>query len=178
MPNKMINLLPADLNVSRTSGRTGIVFRRLSFFVAIVFFLSNALFVGYTLYLNHQLGLELKKKSGLRANIENLNQAEQRLFLIKDRISKVERIFDSKSSENSISKLDKTIVSATESSGMTFRNAKLAGVDTELTLTTSTLLNVSDFLNSFVLSSPYGQVILKNLGFNSFLGYSIDMQMF
>ncbi|QQG47262.1 MAG: hypothetical protein HY044_04005 [Candidatus Woesebacteria bacterium] len=172
-----INLLPNDLNKSSGVGFVSMLFKRVSIILVVILFISVAFGVVFVIIQTRNLDNINKKNNELTSQIQKLNQTEQRLFLVKDRISKIETVLGDKTSEESIGHLDQTVSSM--SSDLAFKSVKISGPATTLTLGASNSKIIDQFLNFLANgSSAYTQVLLKNLGYNADLGYLVDLQLF
>ena len=172
-----INLLPEELNKSKGSGFLALLFKRIAFVVGALVFVGVGIGVAFVFFLSNQLKNINSKNLELTDNIKSLSQTEQRLFLVKDRISKIERVLADKSTESSIGNIDQTVSSM--SSQLSFSSVKIEGSSTALSLTSKDSLTINQFLDFLIRgNSAYTQVLLKDLGFNSILGYSLELQLF
>ncbi len=172
-----INLLPGDLNKSKGVGFVSLLLKRVSIILVVILFIGVILGVMFVIIQTRNLNNINQKNSELTSQVQKLNQTEQRLFLVKDRISKIETILGNKTSEESIGHLDQTVSSM--SSDLAFKSVKIAGPSTTLTLGATNSKVIDQFLNFLANgNSAYAQVLLKNLGYNVDLGYLVDLQLF
>ncbi len=173
-----INLLPEELNKSKGTGALLFILKKVSLMSGIVVILAIILASGVLFFFSRQLADVQSKNSELTANIKKLSQTEQKLFLVKDRISKIDKVLaDKMQSENSIGNIDQTVSSM--SSSLSFKTAKIEANALDLTLAAKDSFSIGEFLQVLVQpNTNYAKVVLKNLGFNSDLGYTIDLKMF
>src|SRR3989344_5231428 len=100
-----INLLPSQLVLK---GKDKVVVEGLKKFVFIGFIILIAislLIAGYLVYLSLRIRSSVGNEEVLKSEINSLQQTEQGLFLIKDRISRIKAVYAKESVDGQIATL-------------------------------------------------------------------------
>ncbi len=171
-----INLLPNDLNIKSSSGKVGVLLKRLTVSLVFVLLVVVAAGSGLIFYLSRQVNTLESDIAQMKNQIDSLSANEQKFFLIKDRIAKVEKLFADKQTEDTIGKLDQTVAALPQD--MNFKDAKFEGSNASLSVASNNSLEAADYVESVIKSPLFSQIILRSLGFNTFNGYVVNLEMF
>ncbi len=88
-----INLLPVDLSPNRGSVKIGSFIKRIALILTGIILFASVLEVIFVVFLLFQIRASTTRQQVLKQNISALQSTEQKFFLIKDRIEKIQKAF-------------------------------------------------------------------------------------
>lgn len=173
MPN--INLLPADVRPKESVVKTSRIVKKLIIVVFSLFILSISVF-GATYYRNlRKLKTTAGRISDLKTSISALEQTEQKLVLVKDRLSKISDVLSMPSVVGEIEILKD--INDLSNSKIVIDTASLSVDNVMFTINVSdseTLVNLfSDLSNK----KNYDSVEITSINYNAETGFNIGMRI-
>ncbi|EKD62647.1 MAG: hypothetical protein ACD_52C00102G0004 [uncultured bacterium] len=174
MPSN-INLLPQSGNVStsilKASGR--LVKATVVLFVAFLVFGSlGAVFLVVT---NTELADKIAENDSYKANIKSLQEAEQNLVLVRDRVGKVKTIINQRDFEEKLAKIRTLIASLPVEAKPEALEINVAKSTIKLVFESSQELSV--FIKFLVASSDYQLVNLNTLEFKGSGNIDLELEL-
>ncbi len=111
----------------------------------------------------------------LKANISELSNNENRIFSIKDRLSKISEIKKIKSAEEEFSdfKRIESVVSGLD--GSSFNDVTISPTKVEMALSFKGLKNMGTVLNYISAIKRYKKIVLTSLGYTASSGYLANL---
>lgn len=171
---KQINLISSEMTVSAKTIALSKTLNKISIFGAVLLIILIMAVISGIVYYN----IEYKKVSSsinvLKEKIVKLEKSEQKLILIKDKLSKIAIIKKIDSVDDELSSFQNFQSLITDSSVSAITEVSITPQKTE----TSLLINNSDSLfNIFkkIITLPkYNKIVLSSLGFTS-TGYLVSL---
>ena len=171
MNEKKINLIPSDLVVPAKVKSLINLFNKINLILVVVLFFVLFIFVGIYLYLSTEFNNVNLSVNDLKTEISFLEQNEQKLILIKDRLVKIRKV--------------QTLASINENL-LTFKNLESSLIDlsdfelgeilvnpskVEVSVKTTNLKSLSYFFDQINIIKNFKNISLVNLSFNTIKGF-------
>ena len=174
MANKQINFIPSDMAVPAKSVKLAKIVDKFSTLGVILLILSiiSVVFM-FIIFTNEFKNVDNSVKS-LTNEISSLEESEQKLILVKDRLEKISYIQTLASAEKDITQFKDLTEKLSFASGSGFTQVDIGSSKTETSLT----LNNSNSLASFIdtLSKlEYKKIILSSLGYDLSSGFKTSV---
>ena len=168
-----INLLPIDLSNQKGTLKQADSVKKL-IIVASGFFLTFVILgIGLILFFSNQLDSSMARQSSLTQQIKTLENVEQKLILVKDRLTKINI---AQAEVNATLKLETlNQILSTLPANVTLDQFTISTSSTLFTVTSKDSLGMATFLNKLVSGGLYKNVSLANFEFTPDAGYSISM---
>lgn len=175
MKMAIINLLPQELKPKGYVVKLSVRLKKYAITLAVLFlvlvvFLGGAIFV-----LSLRMRSSLERQESLKAEIKLLEDTEQKLVLIRDRLEKIDLILSEKDSRGAVSILKEVNGILSEETDITEAQLKAQGLD--LTLTTSTSASLTKFLASLVSFPNFQKIELLKLEYSQAGGYKLKLSL-
>src|SRR5229473_1748050 len=101
-----INLLPIELSPSRGSVKVAATIKKITIVVSGIFLFGALVGVMFILLQRSQVSALSAKEKSLTQSIQSLQDTEQQLFLVKDRISKIKQVYGKPGAETAFHSLN------------------------------------------------------------------------
>lgn len=169
-----INLLPKSLGPKGSILKLANFSKKAAVIVAAVFFVFGLLIGGYLFFLNREIKSSQGRQETLKATIKNLEQTEQKLFLLKDRIAKIKIFYNLEDSQTDLQSLGGLLAGSPS-----ILVTKVTVIPGKITLdgTAQNSQAFGDFLGLLVLSPVYKTIDLLNFSFGPDVGYSFGFDL-
>ena len=170
-----INLLPSDLGPKASVTKLAGALKRITIGGLIIFCFIVFLAIGYLIYLDLESRKVAANNESLQKSIKSLEKTEQKLFLIKNRLSLIKGL---KNEQALTSELD----GLTQILGGPDNGLAITRVETTVGFiktfgTSSTLQGFENFLEEVLVNPDYKTVTLKSLSFNQISGISFELEI-
>ena len=172
----MINLLPSDLGVKGEVAKSVDVVKRIAIIVGAIFLVLVASGIAAIVLLTTQASSIKARQENLKATLGNLEQAEQGIILLRDRIKKSGEVLGNAAVSDKIALLEKTV--AALPSGVLMSEADIDPEKIDVTYTSDNSLGLAVLFNSLVASGSFGKVVLTNFSFNPNSGYLTNLELY
>lgn len=169
-----INLLPADLTPKKSILKLSSAAKKISIVGYSLVLISAVVFVGIFFMLSRQIQTSLSNQARLKSTISSLEQTEQRLILVKDRLEKVDKVLGSKSANQEIEFFDDLLSMFPE--GVSLDEANLSAEGTKITLKMQKSSSLVEFLATLLSSGTYSHIELESFAYNSQTGYKVVLK--
>jgi len=171
-----LNLLPQGAAVSGSLGKTLKSIKSFGI-IALGMFLFFILGVsGFLVYSSISLkGLTIQEES-LKARIKSQETTEQKIVLLKDRLTKISKVQSTPSVQKSLDKAGGVVASLPAGAVLTELGLDLKKTDMSLIFRSS--LDLNSFLGFVKTSGEFKRVSLTAFNFNPLSGYSIGLRFF
>ena len=169
-----INLLPIELSPARTAVKFAKRIKK-AIIVAVGFFLiltvSGIIFI---VFLGSQVNASVAKQKSLKQNIGALEATEQKIFIIKDRISKIKFALSAKNAADSFQTVDQVL--STLPPSVIVNSVEINTTKTAFSVLSKNSLSMASFLNSLVTNGIYKNISLTGFIFTPDRGYVISLE--
>jgi len=171
-----LNLLPSDLKANKDVAKTARNLSKITFAIGFLFVVAAAV-GGAALFLFTQQATRLSEnQQTLRENVSALEDTEQSLILVRDRIQRVQNILSSRGSYESVKKSDDIIANLAE-------NAEFESLEVRSDLSKLTIiLKDSDALSNLITelddTTKYKNITIEDLSFSALLGYQLTVTFY
>ncbi len=168
---KGINLLPEELKPKTYAIKLSKQLRKLAVSSLVLFVIVLMVMAGSYLALrfrNSSLGNSEQK---LRDQVKNYETSEQKLVLVGDRLSKIQKILES----NSLKSIENTDVIVNNlPEGVLISDIELDSEITNITITTDNSRNLSRFFG-VITGLEFKKVALLSFTYSSEVGYQVEV---
>ena len=168
-----INLLPKDLSVSAPLVKTAALLRNLITLGFAVFVIVAIGFVAFFIINSLSLSNSLRTQAELETSIKSLEQTEQGLVLVKDRLTKINQLQVGESAKEESENLSRIFSQAAQIGTLGEAVLEKDKLDTTFSVTSSTAL--SRLLASVVSAENYQRIELLSFSFNPNSGYLVSL---
>lgn len=170
-----INLIPPELTPDEKIVKIGATAKKISVF-GFSLYLILGISGGSLIYIlknqvnsNHQIIAEVK------ANIQALAATEQKIILLKDRLTKVNDVKVEADKEDNLLKFERVMSLIPE--GALLTEGSFGKGVAEASFLVSDSSSLKNLMNSLTTLDIYKQIIMTGFSFNPTLGYSISVKM-
>jgi len=170
-----INLLPIDLSKARGSVKAASGLRKIIVVFSGLFLIVTVLGAILIVFLTSQVNSSLSRQTQLKQNITSLQNTEQQLLLIKDRIGKVNSVSTNRDAATIFISIDKTLSSLP--TNVSVGSVEISSDKTKFTVVSKDSLGMAAFLNLVVVSGLYKSLSLTQFNFSSATGYTISLEV-
>lgn len=171
---KQINLISSEMTVSVKTVALSKTLNKISIFSTILLIVLIMAVISGIIFYN----IEYKKVSNniniLKEKIVKLEKSEQKLILIKDRISKIAIIKKSDSVDNELASFQNFQNVITDGSAFAITEVSITPQKTETSLLINNSESLFNIFKKIVALPKYNKIILSSLGFTS-SGYLISL---
>lgn len=168
-----INLLPQELKPSGTILKISARLKAFALLGVIFFMISAALYFSALFFLNYRITSSQEEQESLKTQIKALEKTEQRLVLVKDRLTKISTVSKKPKVNDELERL--MAVSDLFPTNTNLVEVELTENNAGVVISSDNLDGVANYLASVVASGKFVKVNLKQLKFDSDSGYSISL---
>lgn len=168
-----INLLPIDLSANSTSAKLGGSIKRITIIVSIFFLVIAISGVGIIILLSRQSQALQANGISLKQQVQSLEATEQKLYLTKDRIQKIQLAESQRTLEKSFDTITKIFASLPPN--VSANTIELDSSKNQFSVVSKSSIDMASFLNSLVASGIYKNLTLVNFFFTPDAGYTITL---
>ena len=168
-----INLLPKDLIPGAGFIKSAGILRRLVTLGFAVFVIIAMGIVGFFIFNSLSIRNSDNKQSELKNSIKSLEQTEQGMVLVKDRIGKVQQVNALPSSAEESANLSTIFSQASGLGTLTEAIIEKEKLDTTFSVSSSSAL--TQLLATIVTGENYKRVELMSFSFNPNVGYLVSL---
>ena len=170
-----INLLPQELKPKGYVVKLTLRLKKIATSMAIIFFVLVVFLGGAILILTLSMRSSIQRQESLKAEIKLLEDTEQRLVLIRDRLNKVDLILSEKDANEAVSILkDVNGILPQESS---ISEARLMPDGLDLTLTTTTSSSLTQIFANLVSFPDIKKIELVRMEYSQVGGYRLRLSL-
>jgi Tfp pilus assembly protein PilN len=170
-----INLLPTDIAPKGPTGKLANALKRVAIYgsLALVLFLMG---VGaYVLFIQTQIRTSKNQQQQLEASIKSLEQTEQRVVLLKDRIKKAGTILSEETSTPAIDSFESFTLTIPQTARLA--EAKVTTERTEVSYVVSSSSDLTQLMAGVFSLEEYKKINLTSFGFSPTAGYLVSLEM-
>ncbi|KKQ51094.1 hypothetical protein A2865_00025 [Candidatus Woesebacteria bacterium RIFCSPHIGHO2_01_FULL_39_17] len=166
-----INLLVQELKPKAYVVNFAKILKKLALVTLLIFLVGVTLLVGIITIFSQRTKTAFSNQESLKREIKALQETEQRIVLIKDRIDKVESVYKKENAGDGVSSLREIIRVIPE--GVLIQAYNLEADNLEVTLAADSLSNLAKFVSGIINLESFEKIVLKSLEFDSTKGYVI-----
>lgn len=168
-----INLLPVDLSPSRKVYKLAAVVKRVDMILLAVFLVVLVLGIGLVEYFKSQINSSVARQQVLTTNIQNLQSTEQKVFLIKDRVEKIQTVFNMPDRVAEFENINTVLNNLPDN--VSVYSVAIDSSRTEFSVLSQDSLSMARFLDSLVASGYYKNFTLNGFVFSPDRGYLVTL---
>lgn len=170
-----INLLPTQLTLK---GRDKAIVEGAKKFVFIGFILlilASLAIAGYLVFMSVRIRASINSEEVLKKEISSFQQAEQSLFLIKDRIGKIKTVLGKESANSQVATLAEFL--QTGPGDLRILEIQITPQKVTLSLIFPSSASFGGFYKLLIGSNLYPNILLKSFSFNPSIGYLVTFEL-
>ena len=169
-----INLLPTDLAPSSPVHKMADVMKRVGIGATVAFILFLLASGVYLIIISTQLRSSNTAQEQLISSIQSLEQTEQRVVLVKDRLQKAKTILGEKTAKTSLGDFETFQQGLPDAVVLT--EVEISPDRSEATLLTSSSASLVQVMGTLFALDLYDKVQLKSFGFTPISGYLVTLE--
>jgi Tfp pilus assembly protein PilN len=169
-----INLLPQEKKDANSGLKLNATTKKIGRVGLIIFGIAISLYGGIYLYFLVRNQFVSSSKTELESQIQSLQPTEQKIVLLRDRISKTGKVFSSPSAATKSSLL--ASLSESLPDGVNITEVKILPEEFTITISASQSKQVSEFIRSMVSSGNYGRIELTSLAYSNKDRYVMEIK--
>ncbi len=170
-----INLLPAELVPKGALTRIGNTISSLVIAGFVVFFVFGLGVIALIIVNSFQINSLTNRQNQLRENIKSLEETEQRLVLVSDRVGKARIIYEGESAGKSTDNLFKLILSFP--GGINLSAVETDPKKTSLSVSSADSTSLAQFMSGLVSGNFFENIRLSSFTFNPATGYLVTFDV-
>jgi len=167
-----VNLLPKELRPKRYIVKISKVLTNVALIALLVFVISAAVITGVFLVVSDRLSSSQEKHEELTIQIKALQETEQKIVLIKDRLEKVNKMKSKASASEKVDILG-DVIKISEGSAIV-NSATLSDKKADVLVIVDGSLNLTKFLSDIIISGGFKKIEMLSFGFEKDGGYKIE----
>lgn len=170
-----VNLLPTELLEKKGPYKLAESLKNIAIAGFAIFFAFLFGAFAYTLILSAQTRSSETKQNQLKQTIIALEETEQKMVLVKDRIGKANKIYSKSDISTSVENFE--LINANLSSNVFLMEAKIDDKKTEGSYSISSSLGLVRFMSNLLVSDLYSKITMKSFSFTPTFGYMVSLEM-
>ncbi len=170
-----INLLPTNLVAQGPVIKITNTLKQIVTIGFSVFILAVIMVAAYYLINFFTIKNSLTKQESLKNNIKALEQTEQKVFLIKDRLDKIKIASGVESADKNLEKLEGFL--SLISQNVIISEAQISSKNTEVSIIAKSSDALTSFMGSLMATEVFKTIDLTSFGFNPVNGYFITVEV-
>ena len=170
-----INLLPEEfkpkgyiLDLSRTV-------RKFAMVVVVFFLVVGLLALGSYFLLSYRINASIANQEGLKNQIKTLEQTEQKIVLVQDRLTKIKEIKSKSSIVEEIGTLESVLEKVGENVAVS--QVELKPSVAKVVVSAGSSINLTRFLGDLNSSNMYSRVVMESLDYSATDGYEMNLSI-
>lgn len=167
-----INLLPTELKPKGYIIELSKHLKKIALIAFGIFLAVGSVSLGILIVFSRLSSNSLKTQEELKTNIKSLEQTEQSLLLVKDRIEKIGIVKDFDSAQEEIEIL-KTLSRVSQESSI--EEASLITSSAKITFNFTKLSSITSFIDSVQADPQFSTITLESFVFQPDIGYSVEI---
>lgn len=170
-----VNLLPPDLGPKASVLRISVLLKKLVTVALFVFCFFSVLTIGYIYFLNFQVKKSNLNQEALKTSIKSLEQTEQKLFLIKDRLAKIKNLLVLETTVKEVENANQILIDS--GFGVELTGVEVFPGKVSLTGNVNSSVVLGDFMDKLLHNYSYKTLKLTAFSYNPKLGYSFGFDI-
>lgn len=170
-----INLLPSDLTPKKEIIKVSKKVKKVSIIGYSAIIVIALVFGGTYFFLFNQIRKTENKQSELKNTITSLEQTEQRLILVKDRLQKVDQVMSKPSANTEVDNLE--LLTSLFPEGFSITEAELSDKGSEVKFRIPSSKSLVEFLASLFSSGTYRNIVMMEFEYRVSSGYLLTLKL-
>lgn len=167
-----VNLLPKELRPKKYIVKISKVLTNVALIALLVFVISAAVITGVFIVISNRLSNSQEKHEELTIQIKALQETEQKIVLIKDRLEKVNKMKSKASASEKVDILD-DIIKISEGSVIVDATT-LSDKKANILVIVDGSLSLTKFLSGILISGGFNKIEMLSFAFEKDKGYKIE----
>lgn len=167
-----VNLLPKELKPRKYIVKISKVLTNVALIALLVFVISAAVITGVFIIISNRLSSSQEKHEELIIQIKALQETEQKIVLIKDRLEKVNKMKSKASASEKVDVLD-DVIRISEGSAIV-NAATLSDKKANVLVIVDGSLSLTKFLSGILISGGFEEIEMLSFEFKKDEGYEIE----
>lgn len=176
MPALKINLLPGDLAPKASVLKLANAFKKISLLGFALFLVGTLGGVAFFIYLTTEVENLRTDQEQSRKTITSLEQTEQRIILVRDRVQKAERIIKTAPTEKRLQALE--LLVSRFPKNVVFTSVEILPERLDLTILVPNSSVLKEAMSALADPELFKKVDMISLGLNPKSGYLVSLQLF
>jgi Tfp pilus assembly protein PilN len=147
--------------------------KKTSIISLFIFLIAALSLTGAYFYFLQRTKASISEHERLKTEIRALEATEQRLILVKDRLTKIESVYGTNDAEEEISAFETVSSFATE--GVFVNDLDIQKDSLAVSLTASSLSELTRFTGNLVRLGGFNKIILNSMEFDPEEGYVVSL---
>lgn len=170
-----INLLPTDISPKSPTKRLAETVKRIAIYASILLIVLLAGVGGYILYLSSQISNSVERQGELQASIESLEQTEQRLVILKDRLQKAGSVLSENTATPALDSFEQLSLNLPPAARLT--EATIDREKSEVSYLVGSSSEITQLMAGVFSIDAYDEIRLTSFGFSPTSGYLVGLEM-
>jgi hypothetical protein len=170
-----INLLPEELKPKKYVLKASKTLNKVATGFMVLFLIVATLAIGGYLVLSSRVTSVKNNHDKLTTQVKALNESEQRMVLIKDRVDKINKVIAKESTNEELDIMDKVILLAGGDMSIDEVNVDLDKIDFIVSANASS--QMTKFLAGLISEEDYKSMDLLSLKYAPELGYKLNLKV-
>ncbi len=170
-----LNLLPSDYTVSKPVAAVLKVVRPLNVTLLAVFLASALGMAGFFIFSSVTLKNLNSVNNNLKSQIQSQQAAQQQVVLLKDRLSKIQRVQSTPGASKNLALVIPFVNAIGDDSVLT--ELDLDSQKTALSIGFKSNTNLTNFIKSLNSQSPFSSITLNSFNYNPVSGYLVEFSL-
>ena len=164
-----INLLSQELKPKPYVVNFAKILKKLAMVSLLVFLVGVILLVGTIFIFSQRTRAAISSQEALKREIKALQETEQRIVLIKDRIDKIESVYKEENATDGVASIRE--ISRVIPEGTLIQEFSLEPDNTEVKVLADSLSSLAKFASGITGLGSFEKIVLKSLEFDPEKGY-------
>ena len=170
-----INLLPQELRPKGMVLKASLTLKKVARFSVVIFLVFAMVLTGVFFVLSSQVKQSTDEQEGLKIQMKALEETEQRLFLLKDRLGKVEGAMSVNSAKEEIEVFEDVL--GMNRNGVEFGQVTIEKDKVNISMSIENADSITGFFNELVEKGNFKTIKLLSLQSNTEKGYSMELSL-
>jgi len=170
-----INLLPSDLTPKKAIIKVSKTVKKVSIIGYSAIIVLALIFGGAYILLFNQITKTERSQSDLKNTISSLEQTEQRLILVKDRLAKVDQVMKKPSANLEVDNLE--ILKSLFPEGFSISEAEITNKGNEMKFRVPSSKALVEFLANLFSSGTYRNIVMMEFEYRKSTGYLLTLKL-
>ena len=171
-----INLLPKEVAKSKGVEKSLILLNKLAIAATAIFLIIVVAGAAFYFLMAGRLSRMNEERSTLIANIQGLQSTESSIILLRDRIQKVQNTLSARSSEDLFEKQQSVLAVAPEN--VLFEESSIESSLSTLEVSVDNSSGLVTLISNLIAQGNYVSLVLEELSFNPFSGYTAEFSVY
>lgn len=170
-----INLLPEAFKVTGSAVKLNKTFKKLATLSLFLLLIIVSVSIGVFFVFSQRLEESITRQNSLKSEIKTLEETEQRLVLVKDRLSNVGEIYSKESSSEEVIVFEDMLNQLPQ--GVNILSALLEGEDLNIAVRADSTTAFGSLLDTLVSSQLFSQITINSYSYSPSGGHQSEFLM-